>query len=60
MTLALPLFTEYAEIAGYAKVRLWMACHEKAIQDVVMQIRKIDKPGTLLEGIDFPVSSARK
>ena len=47
-------FTEYTEITGYAKVRLWMSCQEKDDLDVVVQIRKIDKSGNLLKGINFP------
>ncbi|TKA42739.1 hypothetical protein B0A49_13604, partial [Cryomyces minteri] len=38
-------FSEYTEIAGYAKVRLWMSCKEKDDMDVVVQIRKVDKSG---------------
>ncbi|GKZ51977.1 hypothetical protein AbraIFM66951_008947, partial [Aspergillus brasiliensis] len=47
-------FNEYTEIAGYAKVRLWMSCKEKDDMDVVVQLRKLDRSGNLLEGVNFP------
>lgn len=47
-------FDSYTEVAGYAKARLWMSCTEKDDMDVVVQIRKIDKTGRLLEGINIP------
>ena len=47
-------FSEYTEVAGYAKVRLWMSCKEKDDMDVVVQLRKIDSMGNLLAGLNFP------
>lgn len=47
-------FSEYTEVAGYAKVRLWMSCNKKDDMDVVVQLRKIDSAGDLLESIHFP------
>lgn len=47
-------FSEYTEVAGYAKVRLWMSCKEKDDMDVVVQLRKIDSKGNLLAGLNFP------
>ncbi|PWY65401.1 alpha/beta-hydrolase [Aspergillus eucalypticola CBS 122712] len=47
-------FTEYTEIAGYSKVRLWVSCNEKDDLDVVVQICKIDKAGNLLMQRTFP------
>lgn len=47
-------FNEYTEIAGYAKVRLWMSCEQRDDMDVVVQLRKIDSSGHLLEGVNFP------
>lgn len=41
-------------MAGYAKVRLWMSCEQKDDMDVVVQLRKIDNSGNLLEGVNFP------
>ena len=46
--------TESTEVAGYAKVRLWMASDEKNDMDVVVQIRKIDKAGSVLKIMNFP------
>ncbi|OJJ78173.1 hypothetical protein ASPBRDRAFT_656495 [Aspergillus brasiliensis CBS 101740] len=40
------MFNEYTEIAGYAK--------EKDDMDVVVQLRKLDSSGNLLEGVNFP------
>lgn len=51
-------FDSYTEVAGYAKVRLWISCAEKDDMDVVVQIRKIDKAGKLLEGINIPTPDA--
>lgn len=48
------MFNEYTEIAGYAKVRLWMSCEQRDDMDVVVQLRKIDSCGQLLEGVNFP------
>ena len=47
-------FKEYTEIAGYAKVKLWMSCKEKDDMDVVVQLRKTDKAGHLLKSMHFP------
>lgn len=47
-------FNEYTEIAGYAKVRLWMSCRQRDDMDVVVQLRKIDSSGKFLEGVNFP------
>ncbi|KAJ5747334.1 uncharacterized protein N7511_009030 [Penicillium nucicola] len=47
-------FDDYTEIAGYAKARLWMSCEQRDDMDVVIQLRKIDETGTLLEGVNFP------
>lgn len=47
-------FDDYTEIAGYAKVRLWMSCEQRDDMDVVVQLRKIDESGNLLEGVNFP------
>lgn len=47
-------FEEYTEIAGYAKVRLWMSCNDKDDMDVIVQIRKLSTTGQLLEGINIP------
>lgn len=47
-------FNEYTEVAGYAKVRLWMSCEQRDDMDVVIQLRKIDSCGQLLEGVNFP------
>jgi uncharacterized protein len=47
-------FDHYTEVAGYAKVRLWMSCAEKDDMDVGVQIRKIDATGKLLEHLNYP------
>lgn len=47
-------FDSHTEVAGYAKVKLWMSCREKDDMDVVMNIRKIDKHGSLLEHLNYP------
>ncbi|CAI7674012.1 unnamed protein product [Penicillium pancosmium] len=47
-------FDEYTEIAGYAKVRLWMSCEERDDMDVVVQLRKIDNSGKPIKEIHFP------
>ncbi|OQE46180.1 hypothetical protein PENCOP_c001G01325 [Penicillium coprophilum] len=47
-------FDGYTEIAGYAKVRLWMSCKQRDDMDVVVQLRKIDEFGNMLEGVNFP------
>ncbi|KAL4809155.1 alpha/beta-hydrolase [Aspergillus unguis] len=48
-------FPEYTEVAGYAKVRLWMSCTEKDDMDVVVQVRKIDKNGKPMTHMNFPI-----
>ncbi|KAH8673357.1 X-Pro dipeptidyl-peptidase C-terminal non-catalytic domain-containing protein [Xylariales sp. PMI_506] len=45
---------KHTEIAGYSKVILWMSCAEKDDMDVVVQLRKIDKSGKLLEHLNYP------
>jgi predicted acyl esterase len=47
-------FSEYTEVVGYAKLRLWMSCKEKDDMDVVVQLRKVDSKGNLLVGLNFP------
>ncbi len=49
-------FSNYTEVAGYAKVRLWMSCSEKDDMDVVVQLRKLDGAGNLIAGLNFPTS----
>ena len=49
-------FKDYTEVAGYAKIRLWMCCQDKDDMDVVAQLRKVDKDGNLLAGLNFPAS----
>ncbi|KAL4742145.1 alpha/beta-hydrolase [Aspergillus similis] len=47
-------FTGYTEVAGYAKVRLWMSCDEKDDMDIVVQVRKVDKDGKVMTHMNFP------
>lgn len=51
-------FGEYTEVAGYAKIRLWMSCKEKDDMDVVVQLRKVDNKGNLLAAVNFPAPVA--
>lgn len=47
-------FSQYTEVAGYARVRLWMSCAQKDDMDVGVQIRKIDVTGKPLEHLNYP------
>lgn len=48
-------FDQYTEIAGYAKVKLWMSCAEHDDMDVVVQLQKVDKSGRPLVQVNYPV-----
>ncbi|KAG5762203.1 hypothetical protein H9Q72_009684 [Fusarium xylarioides] len=47
-------FDKYTELAGYAKVIVHMSCADKDDMDVVVQLRKIDAQGKLLEHLNYP------
>ncbi|GES65607.1 alpha/beta-hydrolase [Aspergillus terreus] len=47
-------FQEYTEIAGYAKVVLWMSCAEKNDLDVGVVVRKLDSTGRPLMSLNYP------
>ncbi|KAK0761998.1 hypothetical protein N5P37_004798 [Trichoderma harzianum] len=47
-------FQQQTEIAGYAKVKLWISCKEHDDLDVAVQIRKISTDGRLLEHLNYP------
>ncbi|KIX99073.1 uncharacterized protein Z520_05534 [Fonsecaea multimorphosa CBS 102226] len=47
-------FAEYTELAGYAKVKLWVSCKDHDDLDVVVQIRKVSKDGKLLQHLNYP------
>lgn len=49
-------FDRRTEVAGYAKVKLYMSCDEHDDMDVVVQLRKVSKQGTLLKHNNFPVT----
>ncbi|EHK44480.1 hypothetical protein TRIATDRAFT_266016 [Trichoderma atroviride IMI 206040] len=47
-------FKQHTEIAGYAKVKLWISCKEHDDLDVAVQLRKISADGRLLEHLNYP------
>jgi hypothetical protein len=47
-------FDEATELAGYSKVKIFMSCAEHDDMDVVVQIRKIDSKGRLLQHLNYP------
>jgi uncharacterized protein len=47
-------FDKHTEIAGYAKVRLWMSCKDHDDLDVAVNIRKISKDGKPLDHLNYP------
>lgn len=47
-------FDGYTELAGYAKVKLFMSCEEKDDMDVAVMIRKINRSGKPLLGLTYP------
>ncbi|UKZ67873.1 uncharacterized protein TrAtP1_009033 [Trichoderma atroviride] len=47
-------FKQPTEIAGYAKVKLWISCKEHDDLDVAVQLRKISADGRLLEHLNYP------
>jgi uncharacterized protein len=47
-------FSQYTEVAGYARVLLWMSCAQKDHMDVGVQVRKIDVTGKPLEHLNYP------
>ncbi|OJJ46081.1 hypothetical protein ASPZODRAFT_2051812 [Penicilliopsis zonata CBS 506.65] len=51
-------FDGYTEIAGYAKVRLWMCCQQHDDMDVAVQIRKISAQGIPLAHLNYPCPDA--
>jgi predicted acyl esterase len=48
------IFDEYTEIAGYAKLSLWLQCHDHDDMDVYALLAKIDKHGNAVTRVNFP------
>ncbi|KAK0212416.1 Alpha/Beta hydrolase protein [Desarmillaria ectypa] len=47
-------FRKATELSGYPKIKLWVTCKEHDDLDAVVQIRKIDVKGNLLEHFNYP------
>ncbi|PYH94763.1 alpha/beta-hydrolase [Aspergillus ellipticus CBS 707.79] len=47
-------FPTPTELAGYARVRLWVSTPDHTDMDIVVQIRKISRDGALLEHLNYP------
>lgn len=47
-------FDKHTELAGYSKVKLFLSCAEHDDMDVVVQIRKIDSEGRMLQHLNYP------
>jgi len=47
------IFSEYTELAGYPKVKLWMRCHEHDDMDVHVLLSKIDRAGNPVLHVNY-------
>ena len=47
------VFSEYTELAGYPKLKLWMQCNEHDDMDIFVLLGKIDKNKKLLRHVNF-------
>ena len=47
-------FTKYTELCGYAKLCLWMQCHEHDDMDIFAILCKIDEKGKVLRHVNYP------
>lgn len=52
------VFDEYTEVVGYAKVSLWLQCHDHDDMDIYVLLAKIDKHGNALTHVNFPHQTA--
>jgi hypothetical protein len=49
-------FTKYTELAGYAKLSLWMQCHDHDDMDIFVLLGKVNTSGRLLRHVNYPPS----
>lgn len=54
------IFTEYTELSGYAKLCLWMQCHEHDDMDIFVILCKIDEDGKVLRHVNYQPDKVRR
>ena len=50
------VFDEYTELAGFAKLAVYMQCFEHNDMDIFVLLQKIDKAGKALRSVNYPNS----
>jgi hypothetical protein len=53
-------FTKYTELAGYAKLSLWMQCHDHDDMDIFVLLGEVNASGRLLRHVNYPLSKVRR